>query len=254
MSTTEAKAKTETSTRRIGIFDVIKGFTLISMVLFHLCYDLAYIKGLHMPWFSGTLMVAWQRSIAWVFLFIAGISCTLSRNNLKRAGVYAVVALGVFLVTWIVSVDTPISFGIIYCMAACTFVWWCLDKVGLAPRGYVAAIVCFILFILLLDLPNGYVGIGDFMLKVPSAPYDCGFLSWAGFPAPSFSSGDYYPLLPYLFLYLSGASAGAVWIKAGYPDWAKNACLQPLNWLGQHTLVIYVIHQPLILAVLSLIP
>lgn len=240
-------------TRRVGIFDVIRGVTIVSMVLFHLCYDLAYIKGVSLPWFTGAPMVFWQRSIAWTFIFIAGCMCTLSRNNLKRAGVYALVALAVFLGTLIAGVDTTITFGIIYCMAACTFVFWCLSKLRLEPKGYAWALIFLALFLLTIDLPKGTIGIGGFSLEVPRAPYDSGLLDWAGFPSPSFSSGDYYPLLPYLFLYLAGAAAGSSWKEASYPAWAKACQIQPITWLGQHTLVIYVIHQPLILAILSLI-
>ena len=60
------------------------------------------------------------RSISWVFLFIAGWMCTLSRNNIKRAAKYALAALVVWLATTLVSVDDSVNFGIIYCMAACT--------------------------------------------------------------------------------------------------------------------------------------
>lgn len=241
------------TTRRIGMFDAIKGFTLVSMVLFHLCYDLAFIKGVSLPWFSGAFMAVWQRSIAWVFIFVAGCMCPLSHNNLKRAGIYALVALAVFLVTLLAGVDTPISFGIIYFMAAATFVAWCLTKLGAEPRGYLCAAVLFLVFLFVLELPHGHVGIGPFTLELPRAPYDCGLFSWAGFPGPDFSSGDYYPLLPYLFLYLSGAATGAEWAQIGYPGWAYDLRLEPLNWLGKHTLIVYVAHQPLILAVLSLI-
>lgn len=243
----------KTATRRIGIFDVVRGFALISMVLWHLCYDLVYLKGIDLPWFSGLFVTVWAHITAWSFLFVAGCMCCLSHNNLKRAALYALVALAIFLITSLAGVDTAINFGIFYCMAACTFVYWLLEKLNLRPKGIAAAIVFFIVFLLVFNLPRGELGIEPFVIGLPSAPYDSGLLSWAGFPGPNFTSGDYYPFLPYLFMYLSGASAGAVWAERGYPTWAQDAHLEPFTWIGQHSLWIYALHQPIILLILSLL-
>lgn len=71
--------------KRITIFDTVRGFTMISMAGFHACYDLAYLYDWDMPWFTQTVFQdIWRASISWVFLFIAGWMCTLSRNNVKR--------------------------------------------------------------------------------------------------------------------------------------------------------------------------
>ena len=109
--------------KRITIFDTVRGFTMISMAGFHACYDLAYLYDWDMPWFTQTVFQdIWRASISWVFLFIAGWMCTLSRNNAKRAAKYAAAALVVWIATTLVSVDDSVKFGIIYCMAACTAV------------------------------------------------------------------------------------------------------------------------------------
>lgn len=58
--------------KRITIFDTVRGFTMISMAGFHACYDLAYLYGWDMPWFTQTVFQdIWRASISWVFLFIA---------------------------------------------------------------------------------------------------------------------------------------------------------------------------------------
>lgn len=98
--------------KRITIFDTVRGFTMISMAGFHACYDLAYLYGWDMPWFTQTVFQdIWRASISWVFLFIAGWMCTLSRNNIKRAAKYALAALVVWLATTLVSVDDSVNFG-----------------------------------------------------------------------------------------------------------------------------------------------
>lgn len=86
--------------KRITIFDTVRGFTMISMAGFHACYDLAYLYDWDMTWFTQTVFQdIWRASISWVFLFIAGWMCTLSRNNAKRAAKYAAAALVVWIAT-----------------------------------------------------------------------------------------------------------------------------------------------------------
>lgn len=250
----EGKDAADTGTsRRIGIFDVVRGAAVVSMVLFHLCHDLKFISEVPLPWFEPPLRDVWRCSISWTFLFVAGCMCPLSRSNLRRAAEYGLVALGVWAVTTIAAVDVPISFGIIYCMAACTLAAWLLDRAGALPRGRLAAAALLVAFVCLLGLPDGHVGVAGLRVELPGGLYDSGALSWLGLPGGGFASGDYYPLLPYLMLYLAGAAMGTVWARAGYPAWAREARLEPLGLVGRHALVVYVLHQPVLLAVSALV-
>lgn len=225
---------------------------MVSMVAFHLCYDLAYIVRLYMPWFPP-IQTAWSASISWAFLILAGIMCSLSHNNLKRSVKYAAVALAVFVVTSLISVDAPISFGIIYCMAFSTFVVWVLDRLGHAPTGLVAAGVLFVLFLLAYSVPVGYVGIGDYTCPMPRALYNCKALAFLGFPGPGFVSSDYYPPIPYTLLYLSGCALGRWWLVRGFAKAIRRCGFPPLEFVGRHSLLVYVAHQPVLLAVISLV-
>lgn len=238
---------------RIGIFDAVRGFSVVSMVLFHLCYDLRFIVGADLSWFAPPLQDVWRCSISWAFLFIAGCMCPLSRSNLRRAAQYGAVALAIWLVTTVVAVDTPISFGIIYCMAACTLVAWALGRLGLLPHGPLAAALLLVGFLALQGLSDGTVGFGPLSVKLPHELYATPWLSWLGLPDAGFASGDYYPLLPYLLLYLAGAAMGAQWARRGYPTWARAAHVSPLNFVGRHALAVYVIHQPVILGLCVLL-
>lgn len=232
---------------RIGLFDTLRGFSVISMVLFHLCYDLRFLAGVSLTWFAPPFQDIWRASISWTFLFIAGCMCPLSRNNLKRGLTYGAVALAIYAVTALASVDTPISFGIIYCMAACTLVAWVLGRFGMLPRGPVAGAILFACFILLFGLPSGTIGIGPLSVALPHSLYRVSGLAWLGIPGPGFSSGDYYPLVPFVLMYLTGTAIGT-WLKeTGYTDWARRANVPLLNLVGRHALLVYVVHQPLLL-------
>ena len=177
--------------KRITIFDTIRGFTMLSMAGFHACYDLAYLYSWEMPWFTQTIFQdIWRASISWVFLFIAGWMCTLSRNNAKRAAKYAVAALVVWIATTLVSVDDSVNFGIIYCMAACTAVVAVARPMLQKVPSTWGIVICLVLFAA--------------TWGIPKSTYSFPYLAWLGFPGPWVVSGDYYPIIPYIFMYLAG--------------------------------------------------
>lgn len=162
---------------RITVFDTIRGFTMLSMAGFHACYDLAYLYGWDMPWFTQTIFQdIWRASISWVFLFIAGWMCTLSRNNIKRAVKYAAAAFVVWVATTLVSVDDSVNFGIMFCMAACTAIVALARPVIVKVPSVWGIAICLTLFTL--------------TSSIPKTVYPIPYLAWLGFPSPDFVSGD----------------------------------------------------------------
>ncbi len=241
-----------TNGARISGFDTLRGFSVISMVLFHFCYDLTELSGVSLSWFKPPFEDIWRASISWLFLVIAGCMCAYSRNNLKRGLQYSGVALVIFLVTYLAKVDTPISFGIIYCMGFSTLLYALLEKIGLKPKGPVAACVLSICFLATLHLQTRNVGIGGLTIAVPDVLYSSEALSWLGLPGPTFASGDYYPPLPYSLLYLVGTIAGAKIKECGCPNWFKDLRVPVLDFFGKHALLVYAIHQPILLVIANL--
>ncbi len=155
--------------KRITIFDTVRGFTMISMAGFHACYDFAYLYDWDMPWFTQTVFQdIWRASISWIFLFIAGWMCTLSRNNAKRAAKYAAAALVVWIVTTLVSVDDSVNFGIIYCMAACTAVAAVARPMLKKVPSTWGIAICLALFAA--------------TWGIPKSTYSFPYLAWLGFP------------------------------------------------------------------------
>lgn len=90
---------------------------------------------------------------------------------------------------------------------------------------------------------------------IPKAVYPLPYLAWLGFPGPGFVSGDYYPLIPFVFMYLTGfftaQAAQASSLEA--PAWAYANPIPALAVLGRHALPFYLLHQPVILGVLELV-
>ena len=243
---------------RVDLFDFARGVAIISMIVFHTCYDLAYLAQLpSFAWFADPLEDIWRATISWTFLIVAGCMCLYSRNNFKRAAKYLIVAALVWFVTSLAQMDTPISFGIIYCMGACTLWYAIRDQFGIAPRGYVSAILCLLAFFALLGLKDGTIWAFGANLRVPAVLYTTHSFDWVGLPGPGFSSGDYYPFLPNVFLFLAGAALMARWKNqpGGPPKWLYTPTPAPLRWVGvvgRYTLWIYLAHQPVILGILKL--
>ena len=233
---------------RVAFFDTLRGFTLVSMCAFHACYDLAYLFNVAMPWFTDPFIQSlWRDSISFTFLILAGWMTSYSRDNLKRAATYAIAALAVWAATTFAAVDTPVNFGILYCMAACTLIWACLERAfggicNALPDGFILA--AYVAMLALFILTDG----------VQRGRYPIEGLAWLGFPSPSFASGDYYPLLPYLFLYLFGVF-GAMRerrMRACEPTWMLRNWCPPLTFIGKHSLLVYLVHQPVVLLALQL--
>lgn len=232
---------------RVAAFDALRGFTILSMCAFHACYDLAYIYGFDMGWFtSGAVQDVWRDSISWTFLLLAGWMTSLSHNNLRRACVYGLAAFAVFAATSIAAVDAPINFGILFCMAASTLLWAGIEaaiKRRGAPFGAAVALAPALACILLFAASYG----------VPRELYGFSGLEWLGFPSAGFSSGDYYPMIPFTFMYLAGAFASRAWAGSGrrYPAWMMRDPCPPLSVVGRHSLLIYLAHQPVVLVLIE---
>lgn len=233
---------------RTPLFDVVRGLCVLSMVGFHFCYDLVELRGIQIPWFRPPFEDIWRASISWVFLALAGVMCSYSRNNLRRAGKYGAVAFLIWVATTVAAVDIPISFGIIYCMAASTLLYALLQRVDRAPQRIFATCVLLVLFLATLKISSGRIEILSVSLEMPRSLYSTEHLSWLGFPGPKFESGDYYPLLPYCFMYLAGASIGPR-IRASLPGPLGKICCRPLEFIGRHALEIYILHQPILLGI-----
>lgn len=264
--------------QRVRGYDVLRGVSVISMVAFHACYDVVYLWDIRLGWFRSPLQDVWRASISWCFLLIAGIMCSYSRNNLKRALKYLFVAALIWIATTLIAVDTPISYGIIYCMGFSSLLAWALEKlfhrnqgtsktelegrVSNASNGsksnqlIIVAATLFLSFLLCLEVPQGKLGLGIFggpYIALPSGLYTTEALNWLGFPGPSFASGDYYPPIPYSLLFLVGSKLGLVTKLHGVPSILNKIKCTPLEWIGRHALEIYVVHQPIVLALLTLI-
>ena len=239
--------------KRIHLMDELRGFAVFCMVFYHGFYTLAFLMGQSRgEWLYRFFMPA-EPWFAGLFIFIAGISSNLTHSNLVRGVKLLGVALLVTLATAIAVPDELIVFGILHFLSVCMIAFGLLQllsrRLGRTeepPFRLWPVVVCAVLFIVTRYLASGYLQI-PFVLRVflPSGWYQA-WLAPLGLPGPGFSSADYFPLLPWCFVFAAGTVVGRL-AKAGkFPAWTYPSRVPFFSFLGRHALLIYVLHQPVI--------
>ena len=103
----------------------------------------------------------------------------------------------------------------------------------------------------LLFLPEAVVwNLPGRRLALPQALYAGYTTAYFGFMPKSFFSTDYFPLLPWLFLFWAGYFLHHLLGRERLAPLRRSVC-PPLGWMGRHSLVLYLLHQPVILGVLT---
>lgn len=235
---------------RYALLDSLRGLALVSMVLYHGCWNLVNLFGMSLPFMQGTPRFLWRQSICWTFILLSGFCFSLSRRHLRHILQLLALSAVVSLVTYVLFPEHAIWFGILFLMGASALLLWALQ----APLSHcpppLGLLVSFFLFALLYHVQEGSISLlGKPLASVPQALYDVRLLTPLGFPHAGFYSTDYYPLLPWFFLYLCGYFLYK-WLCAHPPLPTWFSCrIRPLAFLGRHSLLIYILHQPLLLGV-----
>lgn len=239
---------------RLHLLDTIRGITILSMIIFHTVWDLVYIYGINIRWFYSDYGYIWQQSICWTFIFLSGFCFSFSKNKFKRGIIVFICGLLVTLATFIFMPENIIIFGVLTligsAMIILSFMHRFLNK--LPPVFF--SIISFLLFLVTKDINDGYLGFeGLKIIKLPNFLYKNLFTSYLGFTARHFSSADYFSLFPWIFLFICGYFVFKVFEKYNTLKIFKGKNVPIINFIGRHSLLIYLLHQPLIYGITYLI-
>lgn len=239
---------------RVGFLDEVRGFAIICMVVYHLMYNLKYIFGVDVPIFFDSWFYVVRTIFAGTFIFISGIVCNYSRSNLKRGVQCFFIAMVFTFVTAFVLPDSPDLFGVLHCLGICMMVYGLIEKAFDKVPTFLGIIICVLLFMITYDFLIGYSGIGGLLrFKMPAELYSTSVLFPLGFPNTGFTSLDYFPLFPWLFLFIAGSFFG-VYVKQGLmPAFFYKTHIRFFAAAGRYSLWIYVLHQVIIYPVLCII-
>ena len=231
---------------RYLLIDGIRGLAVVNMVAYHFSYDVFVVFGRDPMWYAHTPVHIWQQFICWTFIFVAGFSWHLGKShNLRRGLLINLCGLGITAVTLIALPSETIWFGILNFIGCAILLAIPLDTLLRRIQALPGMALSLLLFFLSRNIQSGYLGLGSLkLIRLPRSLYTR-LLTPFGFPYPGFRSSDYFPLLPWFFLFLAGYFFYRLFLK--HPGWRKASCrrLPLLSAIGRKSLLIYLVHQPL---------
>jgi len=225
---------------RIDLIDAARGCAMLAMFVYHFCWNLAYFRYLGRDVVEASLWRGFAMSIAASFLFLVGVSLVLATRNgvrwnsfFKRLGSVIASALLVTIVTYFLFPTSFIFFGILHSIAAASVL-------GLA----------------FLHMPLVLIAVAAFaVFLAPHIFADPYFNAWAwrwlGLMTYFPQTNDYEPVLPWFSATLTGILVARVAIKTGAMEQIAQwqATTYPARILclgGRHSLIIYLVHQPIL--------
>lgn len=235
---------------RLRMLDAIRGLALLNMIVYHALWDVVYIIGTDIPWYRSAGAHIWQQCICCTFIFLSGFCQRLGNKPLKRGLTVFIAGAIVTAVTLIFTPEDRVVFGVLTIIGSCMLLMIPIGKALKKCPPALGLCVSLALFVFTKSIDNGYLGFENFHpLILPRVMYANYVTAFFGFPHRDFFSTDYFPLFPWLFLFAAGYFLYGIFEK-----YDKLDCFNILNfgkksvleWLGRHSLIIYMLHQPVL--------
>jgi uncharacterized membrane protein len=227
---------------RLTAVDALRGSAVCAMIAYHFCFDLNWFGILHADFNRDMLWLTLRAIIVSSFMLLVGIGLVLAqRAGISRArfwrriALITACALVVTAASYAAFPRTFISFGILHCIAVVSVLAWPFTR-----HAYAALVA-----------GMAIIAIG---LQVQLAAFDAPWLNWIGLMTHKPATEDYVPIFPWLGVVLIGVGAGSWLADHGFKPLQPMARTAPdwLTWLGRHSLLVYMVHQPVLLGILRI--
>ena len=243
------KAIYKNNSERFIEIDIFRGLALFLMIVAHIVWDLDYFKIIPM---NDNIYSTYVEVIPLLFFLIVGLSLIVSKKKIENKTIeeqnryykkliargLKIIGFGMILTigSFIFIPDKPIFFGVLHCIGLSII----LSVPILKYKNF--AFLYSILFIFLslivtqctVEQPNFL----QFIVGLHQTDV------WK-------YTIDYFPLLPWFTLIIIGIAVGDLLYSGDkrtfrLPDLSRYKSLKIFQWVGQHSLGIYLIHQPII--------
>ncbi|MCR4647987.1 MAG: DUF1624 domain-containing protein [Lachnospiraceae bacterium] len=255
----KSKGNNTKKKERFYLLDDLRGFAVLGMIFCHTLYDLESY-GVILPFTYTWQYELWEQFLRFLFFFISGYCVYLGRKSLKRGLIVSACGLIVTIVSIVIKVNPPIVFGVLTCMGFNMIAAIPFKRIINKKNAPYFLFGFLILLVLTLHIHRGYFGILSYkVFEFPKAWYGeyslplTYVLAFLGIPSRKFASSDYFPFVPWFFLFMTGFSVNA-WLGDKLSKMKiMKLKVQPLEFIGKHSLIFYLAHQPIVMGIVMLL-
>jgi uncharacterized membrane protein len=219
--------------------DLARTAALIGMAVYHFGYDLEAFGRLAPGTMTSGFWAVFARAVAGSFIFLAGLSLWLGHGRGIRWQRFLVrlakIAAGAVLVT----AGTRYAFGPQYVFFGILHFIAVASLLGLFFLRWPAALIL-------------VAAAGAFLARDLFAgdPFNAPWLLWTGLATAPVHSVDFIPMSPWFAPFLAGVAAGRLAARADLWSRLPEAHrLAAFAWPGRHSLIIYLLHQPILIGI-----
>ncbi len=265
MTPDDSTRKEKKRRRRAFEIDLVRGIAIIDLLFHHTAFDLRYFFGYDVCSFlDSSCTPFWafvQPFFLSCFICVSGICCQFSRNNFRRALKVGLVALAFSVVTitadHFLELNCAIYFNVLHLLALSMLFFAIFDHVEQKKTGSRDSRGGDLVLILIL---------GAFLILAHGLPmfdnrfhhFAWSFLGIAPAEDALIPMGDYTSIVPWMGMFFVGILIGRHVYKNKetlFPNAPKavRAISRPVEWLGRHSLIIYILHQPVVMGIIYLL-
>ena len=239
----------KTKNERFWEIDLLRGIAIIMMIIFHILFDLVFLDIVKINLYSG-LNLLFLYSIGTIFLLLVGVSLSISHSRvinvlskrqiwlkfIQRGIMIFCLGLIITIFTWFYLGRGFVIFGVLHCIGLSIIFSIPFLKYRFSNL-FLGAILVFI----------------GLVLKI--MVFDFNWFLWLGFVPRGFYTVDYFPILPWFGVVLIGIFIGNILYSDNkrnfhINDFSRFKFVKLFCFLGRYSLVIYFVHQPVILSLI----
>lgn len=241
LSPSDRQSGPSANSRRRQSIDVFRGIAILAMVAYHATWDLNYYRIIEVGIGVDAIWFTIQRSILTAFLLLVGAGLWLAhkdgidwRRFWKREALLIAASLGVSAITWFQFGEYFAYFGVLHAIALSSLLALPLVRAPLWAGIATAIVFLFVPIVFTSDL------------------FNTRWLAWIGFFTAVPETADLVPMFPWFGVVLLGMLGMRLFERAPVFTWSSAAPpVRVLARIGRWSLIIYLVHQPLLFGIIT---